>query len=343
MRDRRGAPLPLAGLLALLCATGLLGVLALSGGWALGAALWGADEGAPAGYPVPAALRLGPSLGLIAQASATPTPLPTATPTPAPPPPPRPILATRRLVTYYGNPLAGVMGVLGEQSPEPTINRLRQQALPYEADGRPVQPALHLIATVAQAAPGDDGLYRLRMAPELIEEWVVLAQRHELLLILDVQVGRGTVQEEVAVLRPYLERQHVQLALDPEFAMSPTTVPGRQIGSMSGADVSWAIDFLAEIARAQRHTENKVLIVHQFTDTMIRDRDAIALHDRVDFTICMDGFAAPATKIAQYQRYVATDPVQYAAIKLFYQHDLPLMSPADVLALDPTPDIVVYQ
>jgi hypothetical protein len=144
------------------------------------------------------------------------------------------------------------------------------------------------------------------------------------------------------VLRPFLERQHVHLALDPEFAMSPTTTPGRQIGSIAAEDINWAIGYLADIALAHRF-ENRVLIVHQFTDTMIRDKDAIELNDRVDLTIMMDGFGGPGLKISQYRRYITEDPVQYAGIKLFYKQDRPLMSPADVLALDPVPDVVVYQ
>jgi hypothetical protein len=180
------------------------------------------------------------------------------------------------------------------------------------------------------------------MEPELIEEMSALAERNDMLLILDVQVGRSSVQEEVEVLRPFLTRHHVHLALDPEFQMSPTTQPGRQIGSTPAADINWTIEYLADIARTHNF-ENKVLIVHQFTDNMIPDRENIQLNEWVDLAICMDGFGAPGLKIAQYNRYITTDPVGYPSIKLFYKHDRPLMTPADVLALDPVPDVVIYQ
>src|SRR5581483_5278777 len=319
-----------------------VGALALLGGWSLAAALWGTGEAGSLPGPL-ASLPLlcgGPAaLSALAQPQGTATPVPT--PTPEPPPTPVPILATRRLVTYYGNPYTDALGVLGETPRERMIERLRQQAAAYEADGRPVQPVLHLIATVAQAAPGDDGMYRLRMPPEMIDEWANIAERNGFLLILDVQIGRSSVQEEVELLRPFLERQHVHLALDPEFAMSPTTFPGRQIGSIAAEDINWAIDYLADIALTHRF-ENRVLIVHQFTDTMIRDKDALVLNDRVDLAVMMDGFGGPALKISQYQRYITDDPVEYAGIKLFYKHDHPLMSPADVLSLDPVPDVVTY-
>ncbi len=344
LNNRRSSP-PVARLGAVLLLSGLLGLLALSGGWALGAALWGQEGGEAPLLPLVAAAVLpgGPSLTpALAQPAGAAQAAPTATPLPAPPPPPVPVLASRRLVTYYGNPLAAALGVLGEDTPPRIIQRLRQQAAAYEADGRPVQPALHLIATVAQAAPGADGMYRLRMDPALIEQWSQLAEDNGMLLILDVQVGRSTVQEEVEVLRPFLIREHVHLALDPEFDMSPTTVPGRQLGSMDADDINWAISYLADIAATYGY-ENRVLIVHQFDESMIRSKDTITPNMRVDLAICMDGFGGPALKINQYTRYVTNEPIEYAGIKLFYKHDQPLLRPADVLALDPVPDVVIYQ
>jgi hypothetical protein len=343
MRDRRRASPPIAGLVALLCATSLVGALALLGGWSLGAALWG--EGEAGGPPGPLAnLPLlgngGGPLRALAQPQATATPVPL--PTPTPPPTPVPVLATRRLVTYYGNPYTDALGIMGETPRERMIERLRQQSAAYEADCRPVQPVFHFIATVAQAAAGEDGMYRFRMPTEMIAEWADLAEQHGFLLLLDIQVGRSSVQEEVEALRPFLERHHVHLALDPEFAMSPTTFPGRQIGSIGAEDINWTINYLADIARTNRF-ENRVLIVHQFTDDMVRNKDAIELNDFVDLAIMMDGFGGPTLKAAQYRRYITDDPLQYSGFKLFYQQDRPLMSPADVLALDPVPDVVTYQ
>ncbi|HLH23807.1 MAG TPA: hypothetical protein VK066_14890 [Chloroflexota bacterium] len=343
MGDRRRALPPIAGLVVLLCATSLVGALALLGGWSLGAVLWGDADASGAAGPLASLPLLGGgpgALSALAQPQATATPA--ATPTPEPPPTPVPVLATRRLVTYYGNPYTDALGVLGEQPRDRMIARLRQQATAYQADGRPVQPALHLIATVAQAASGDDGMYRFRMPPEMIDEWANLAEENGFLLILDVQVGRSSVQEEVEVLRPFLEREHVHLALDPEFAMSATTMPGRQIGSIAAEDINWAINYLADIAVTHRF-ENRVLIVHQFTDDMIQHKDAIELNDFVDLAVMMDGFGGPTLKISQYRRYITDDPLEYAGIKLFYKQDHPLMSPADVLALDPVPDVVTYQ
>ncbi|HLI27982.1 MAG TPA: hypothetical protein VKZ60_12975 [Chloroflexota bacterium] len=328
---------PFASLVLVFVTSLALGTLALLTGWWLEARVWG-DEPAPP--PLVPAVEAW--VGRLAGEPAPP-PLPTPTPTPEPPPPPAPILATHRLVTFYGNPLTETMGILGQRPPERMIERLRQQAAAYQqAGGRPVLAALHLVTPVAQAQPGADGMYRLRMDPELLEEWCDLAERHGLSFILDVQVGRSSVQEEVEQLRPWLVRPHVHLALDPEFAMSPSTEPGKQIGSLSAADINWAIEYLADIAITHR-TGNRILIVHQFTDHMVPDRENLEPNPYVDLVLMMDGFGAPALKRAQYDRYIATAPVDFTGIKLFYQHDRPLMTPAEVLTLDPPPDVITYQ
>ena len=35
--------------------------------------------------------------------------------------------------------------------------------------------------------------------------------------------------------------------------------------------------------------------------------------------------------------------MQYTGFKLFYRHDQPLMTPEQVLLLDPPPDLIIYQ
>ena len=82
-------------------------------------------------------------------------PKPTATPTP-------PILPDKRVVAFYGNPAADELGILGIGSPDLAGRRLLRQAKRYERRTRPVQPAMELLAVIANAHPGDDGLYRRR-------------------------------------------------------------------------------------------------------------------------------------------------------------------------------------
>jgi len=130
------------------------------------------------------------------------------------------ILAARRLVTYYGNPWAGQMGILGELSESGLVQALQNRAAQYQAAGnKPVQPAIHMVVTTAQASPGGDGLYRFRMPASVIGEYAQLAAANSMLFIADVQVGLSTVEDEIAAIQPFLEQPHVHLALDPEFDM----------------------------------------------------------------------------------------------------------------------------
>jgi hypothetical protein len=111
---------------------------------------------------------------------------------------------------------------------------------------------------------------------------------------------------------------------------------------MDAAEINHAIAVLAEAARAH-DLPNKILIVHQFAASMIANKDRIADDPRVDVVIDMDGFGGRGIKIRHYNLYVRDQPVEFGGIKLFLQHDSDLLAPADVLALDPPPDVVVYQ
>jgi hypothetical protein len=236
------------------------------------------------------------------------------------------------------------MGVLGEMPPEKLFPRLRAQAEGYkQADAsRPVVPALELVAVVAQPKPGPDGLYRLRMETELIERVARWAEENGFLLILDVQTGRGNVDDEVRWLLPFLERPHVHLALDPEFAMPAGQVPGERIGTMDAAAINGAQRILADLVES-KGLPPKLLVVHRFTEGMVTRYDQIVSEPRVQVVMVMDGFGHPSIKSRQYDELVAQQRVQYTGFKLFYRHDDPLMTPEQVILLDPAPDLIIYQ
>lgn len=261
-----------------------------------------------------------------------------------PPALPGSILPARRIVSYYGNPLSSGMGILGEMTPEKLFPRLRAQAEAYaSADKeRSAMPALELVAVVAQPQPGADGLYRLRMETDLIERVAGWAEEHGFLLILDVQIGRGNVDDEVHWLLPFLKRPNVHLALDPEFAMPRGQVPGQRVGTMDATAINGAQRILADLVETER-LPPKLLVVHRFTEEMVTSHQKIATDPRVQVVMVMDGFGTPALKSAQYGTLIAEQRVQYTGFKLFYRHDEPLMTPEQVLLLEPPPDLVIYQ
>jgi hypothetical protein len=249
-----------------------------------------------------------------------------------------------RIVAFYGNPMSKRMGILGEIKPDSMLARLAKQAAAYAAvdSARPALPALELIATVAQAGPGKSGQYRARMPDTLIARVMGWAEAHRYLVILDIQTGRSTVASEMAPLMKYLARPYVHLALDPEFSIGATKIPGKVIGRMDAADVNVASSMLAALVDSLK-LPPKMLIVHRFTTPMLSNHQKIKLDPRVQIVIDMDGFGPPQLKYGSYKAYVHDRPVQYAGFKLFYKNDKPMLTPAQVLELDPVPLFVMYQ
>lgn len=258
------------------------------------------------------------------------------------------ILPEKRIVAFYGNPLSKRMGVLGELSPDDMLAKLDKEVAAWKAadPSTPVQPALHLIAVVAQGAPGTAGKYRTRMDSAVIAKVYAWAKKKNAILFLDVQVGTGTLQEELPRLIPWLEHPDIHLAIDPEFSMKRGDVPGTRIGTYDAADVNYASSLLQDLV-TKEHLPPKVLVVHRFTRDMLTGYKRIKLDPRVQIVINMDGWGPPHLKRESYRAYVWKYPVEYTGFKLFYHNDTKkgsrMMSPADVLALHPKPLYIQYQ
>jgi hypothetical protein len=258
------------------------------------------------------------------------------------------ILPEKRIVAFYGNPLSKKMGILGELPPPQMLARFDQILAQWRAADptHPVQPALQLIAVVAQGAPGRDGNYRLRMTDSLINMVAGWAAQRNALLILDVQVGKSTLQQELPRLVPFLQRPNVELAIDPEFSMKTGNAPGTKIGTMDASDVNYASGLLRGLVE-QYHLPPKILIVHRFTRKMVTGAKAITLDPRVQIVMDMDGWGPPWLKFDSYRDYEEAEPVQFTGFKLFFHNDTkkgdPILTPAEVLRLTPKPLYIQYQ
>lgn len=260
-------------------------------------------------------------------------------------PAPAALLPGSLIVTYYGNPLSKRMGILGEIPPEPMMDRLQKEADLWQAavgTSTVVRPALELVATVAADWPGQDKKYRTRMPNAVIEKVLGWARSRGWPTILDIQVGRSTTLEEIARLTPYLKQPDVHLALDPEFQMKRGQKPGERVGSSDAEDVNIAIIMLAELVE-RNNLPPKILLVHRFTKSMLKRYDRIRLDPRVQVVVVMDGFGAPVAKKKVFGMMVTSEPVQFAGVKLFYKNDKPLLTHEEVLGLEPTPRVIIYQ
>jgi hypothetical protein len=266
-------------------------------------------------------------------------------PVKGPEPLPGAILPEHRIVAFYGNPLSRKMGILGEIDPDEMLRRLEETATVWAAtdSGQKVLPALHLIATVAQGYPGPARKYRLQMPDSIIERVANWAETRGWILFLDIQTGLSTVEQELKVLVPYLQRPYVHLALDPEFNMKDGKLPGRDwMGRMDASEVNHAVDVLARIVE-EHQLPPKVLVVHRFTRNMLTNASQIKRDPRVQVLIDMDGWGPPGAKMGAYRWFVVRHPVQYTGFKLFFKNDKPMMKPEEVLELYPRPMYIQYQ
>lgn len=267
-------------------------------------------------------------------------------PVKGPEPLPGAILPNRRIVAYYGNPLSRRMGVLGEYEPEQMLRMLDAEVKAWqEADpATPVQPALHLIAVVAQAGPGRDGMYRARMGDSLIERVARWAASRNALVFLDVQVGRSTLQQELPALARFLQRPNFHLGIDPEFSMKNGGLPGKRIGTFDASDINYAAEFLQGLVTTHR-LPPKVLVVHRFTRNGVTNYRNIRLRPEVQVVMHMDGFGSPWLKQNTFREFIKAEPVQFAGWKQFYKsrNDNPRTPIATIARLNPKVLYIQYQ
>jgi hypothetical protein len=277
----------------------------------------------------------------VATPAATGAPSPGATPDEeCAPAVNRSFLSANTIVSYYGHPYAETLGILGQHEPEELVALLQEHARQIdELNGiRGVQPAFHMVWGTAQPQPGDEGLYVLHVDPETTQEYIDLACRNRFLIFLDLQNGRSDPLDELRRIEPYLRSGHVHVAIDPEFTMREGEAPGQVIGHVTAEQIN-AVQAELERIVQENNLPGKILIVHQFDEGMIRDREAIQQFPDVHVVVDMDGFGPGDVKIRKYGMF--SQPAEHGAIKIFFQQDNPRLSDADVVAL--RPEVIIYQ
>ena len=249
-----------------------------------------------------------------------------------------------RVLLYYGFPGNENMGILGEAEPEQVLEWLQEEAENYRAadPDRPLKIGFEMIASVAQSWEGEDGKYIADASRELLDKYTDFTEQNDILLFFDVQMGFREPKEDYEGLEEWLAKPHVHLGIDPEFHMREGELPGQHIGQVTAEEVTEAQNWLVEIA-AKYNVPPKTLIVHQFHHSMIEEKDQIEPVAGVDLVIDMDGWGSPELKAETYNFVITQEPIEYHGIKLFYPLDDPLMTPEEVIALDPSPDLVIYQ
>jgi hypothetical protein len=261
------------------------------------------------------------------------------------------ILPTYRVVAAFGAPNGGPrLGILGVGTPAQAASRLMTDIVPSYSGGKPVLPALELIATIAHRTPQASGTYSTRYPAEQIEGFLAAARANKGILVLDIQPGSSPWMDEVRALSGWLKNPDVSLALDPEWSMKPGQIPGTVIGGITASQINEVSAYLQRIVQ-QEKLPQKLLIVHEFKDYQLTDQSQIVDREGVKVVLNVDGFGTIEQKQAAYAALSAPSRGKQfpMGFKLFYEEDndpklgAKIMSPYDVMALTPQPDVVVYE
>ncbi len=292
-----------------------------------------------------------------------------SSPSPSPPfdPDDNAILPQRRVVAFYAIPGAQPAGPAWKVD-EQVLARLRAQGAEYERldPAHPVALGIDLVASVPDRVPGPSGTYSHHLDPATLDRYVEFCRTNGLLLFLDLNIGWASPMAEFEFVRPYLTLPFVHLAVDPEW-MFPRHdgIPGVHLSNVRAADLNPLITALAEIPVRHR-VPRKIMILHQYRPdgddladpydrgaAEIADKRNLVADPRVDTVVHVDSVGGwPGDielKTSQYTDWVSRDMARfgnfrYGGFKIFYQLESRnrLMTPAEVLALQPAPMVVTY-
>ena len=251
------------------------------------------------------------------------------------------IFDNRRPVTYYGAAVSTLMGVLGETDPDTAAARLIAQAQQWVTADHGVLPTFELITTIATSFPTSSGNYTAFTDAADVQRYLDAARRHDVYLLMDLQPGRSDFLTQAMAYEQFLLQPDVGLALDPEWRMGPTQVPAKVIGSVSAEEVNCVTAWLSDLV-VNNGLPEKLLVIHQFTHQMVPDRHLIVARPGLAITFHADGFGTVPQKLAKYEQLHGVAPF-YSGLKLFFDEDQRVMTPAEVLALVPPPDLISYQ
>jgi hypothetical protein len=170
-------------------------------------------------------------------------------------------------------------------------------------------------------------------------KYIDAAQSNGFLVIIDTQLGALTPVEAIKPVLKYLSYDSVHLAIDPEFEVNDLDVrPGQVIGHITGEQINQVQSAMSDYLTANSIKEDKILMVHRFTEGMIKNAEAVKTYDHVDLIMNLDGHGSPGLKVKVYNSLYTEVAAAKASggFKLFFQEDKPaMMTPRQVMGMDP--------
>jgi hypothetical protein len=255
------------------------------------------------------------------------------------------IFLNNDIVAFYGHPSSRNMGILGRHPIEELDLMLAKVAAEYAASsgGRGIRRGFYIIFGTVWPG-GEIGIIN----EELLTRWIEYGMEHDILIFIDHQIGRYDPVNSLKRMLPWLRYPNVHLALDPEWR---TDKPMQEIGSVTAEELNQAQAVMEEYIREHNIPGERLLVVHQFNYRMIADREKVKSDfERVRLVHCADGFGSPGIKRDSYAYNARARNIPIKGFKLFYNsgipgagYDNPLLSPAEVFALNPRPYLVMYQ
>jgi hypothetical protein len=252
----------------------------------------------------------------------------------------------RMYVALYGHPSTSALGLLGEQGTAATIRRAKTYAARYDPyTKKKVVPALEVIATIASASAGRDGDYSTETPVATLRPLVKAAKTAGVYIVLDLQPGRTDFLTQAKRYSSLLAQPHVGLALDPEWRLKPNQRHLRQIGSVSAAEINRVSAWLSSFTAA-RKLPQKMLLLHQFRLSMIRDRKRLnTKYPELAFVVQMDGQGSQSAKQETWRALRMDAPPRiHFGWKNFIDEDSPMLTPKQTMTrVKPQPVWVSYQ
>lgn len=251
----------------------------------------------------------------------------------------------RRFVAAYGSPITPSLGILGEQGPEESVERVKQLVEDYQSySPEPVIPAFEIIGTVASGGPGDDGNFTNEWDPEEFIPMIDAITEAGGYAVIDLQPGMANLLDQAKIFEELLKRPGVGLALDPEWKLKPGQQPGAQIGSADAEEINQVVDWLADLTRDTGGPQ-KLLILHQFNMVMLENREQInTSRPELALVLHADGHGTPGNKMETWNMLRRDlSPDIWLAWKNFYDEDTPTFTPEETMNVSPRPWFVSYQ
>lgn len=245
------------------------------------------------------------------------------------------------IVAYYGRPGVKSLGVLGQHSLDEIIPIIKEKANEYKkASGNSnVVPGFNIIYGLAAAEPGRKKDYIIPLSNEKLMPYINAAQEHGFAVFIDLQLGKMTPAKAVQPVLKYLKYDNVHLAIDPEFEVYGLDErPGKVIGHIDGEDINKVQAVMVDYMKQHQIKEKKILIVHMFRESMVKNKKVVKKHEDIDLIMNLDGHGSPKLKVDIYNSIYTHMRSQKVAggFKLFFDEDKPvLMTPHQVLGLEP--------